>query len=170
LRPPVDVDVDRLLALPLDPEAMRMFGVDWPAPKLRTADEAHGAYRKLDQDPLTWVIDAGDGYIGHIKLHSLNPQDRRAALAIWIEDGSRRNQGLGTEAIRLVLTYVFDKLGLHRLSIRVLDINARAIRAYEKCGFVREGRERETAYIGGCWHDDVIMGLLDREFQRTEST
>jgi RimJ/RimL family protein N-acetyltransferase len=51
-------------------------------------------------------------------------------------------------------------LGLHRLSVRVLAFNGRAIRAYQKCGFRIEGRERESAWIDGTWHDDLIMGLL----------
>jgi RimJ/RimL family protein N-acetyltransferase len=46
----------------------------------------------------------------------------------------------------------------------VLAYNKRAIRAYEKCGFVIEGREREAAFVDGAWHDDVMMGLLDHEF------
>jgi RimJ/RimL family protein N-acetyltransferase len=71
--------------------------------------------------------------------------------------------------MRLLLGHAFDGLGLHRLSVRVLSHNARAIRAYEKCGFVFEGRERESALIDGAWHDDVIMGLIDREFVRGET-
>jgi RimJ/RimL family protein N-acetyltransferase len=53
---------------------------------------------------------------------------------------------------------------LHRVSVRVLAYNKRAIRSYQKCGFVIEGREREAGPVNGQWHDDVIMGLLDREF------
>jgi RimJ/RimL family protein N-acetyltransferase len=46
----------------------------------------------------------------------------------------------------------------------VLASNARAIACYRKCGFIKEGREREAAFVGGVWQDDLIMGLLDREF------
>jgi RimJ/RimL family protein N-acetyltransferase len=48
--------------------------------------------------------------------------------------------------------------------VRVVDYNQRAIRAYEKCGFVVEGREREAAFVDGRWYDDVMMGMLDWEF------
>ena len=53
---------------------------------------------------------------------------------------------------------------LHRISVRVLEYNARAIRTYKKCGFVVEGRERQSALVDGTWYDDVIMGILDGEF------
>jgi RimJ/RimL family protein N-acetyltransferase len=69
-------------------------------------------------------------------------------------------KGLGTEATRLVLRHAFNDLGLHRVGLRVLAYNHRAIRSYEKCGFVIEGREREAALVDGAWHDDVLMGAL----------
>jgi RimJ/RimL family protein N-acetyltransferase len=33
-----------------------------------------------------------------------------------------------------------------------------------KCGFQVEGREREAARVDGRWQDDIIMGVLEREF------
>ena len=74
-------------------------------------------------------------------------------------------KGIGTEAARAVLGFAFSGLNLHRISVRVLAINERAIRSYQKCGFQIEGRERETAFIDGKWHDDLIMGLLEHELQ-----
>jgi len=63
------------------------------------------------------------------------------------------------------LEYAFNVLKLHRVSVRVVDYNQRAIRAYQRCGFVVEGREREAASVDGDWHDDVMMAILDREFE-----
>lgn len=91
------------------------------------------------------------------------PADRRAALAIGIEDPAYLGKAYGAEAIRLALTFAFER-GLHRISLRVLASNARAVACYRKCGFIEEGRERETAFVEGSWQDDLIMGLLDREF------
>lgn len=85
-------------------------------------------------------------------------------MAIGILDPKLLGKGLGSEAIFLLLQHAFAELQLHRIGIRVLAYNQRAIRAYEKCGFVIEGREREAAFVNGAWHDDVMMGLLDREF------
>jgi RimJ/RimL family protein N-acetyltransferase len=61
--------------------------------------------------------------------------------------------------------YGFEELRLHRIDLRVLDYNARALRAYEKCGFVREGLERESALVDGTWHSDVIMSILEQEYR-----
>ncbi len=79
--------------------------------------------------------------------------------------GSFRGRGLGTAATHLVLAYAFDVLALHRVELRVLTFNERAIACYEKCGFVREGVEREGAWIGGEWQSDLRMSILEHEFK-----
>ncbi|MEO0381029.1 MAG: GNAT family protein, partial [Pseudomonadota bacterium] len=68
--------------------------------------------------------------------------------------------------MRLLAAHAFETMGLHRLGCRVLDFNDRAIAAYEKVGFVVEGREREAALIGGTWHDDLILGLLAQDLKK----
>lgn len=68
--------------------------------------------------------------------------------------------------MRLALAYGFDGLGLHRIDLRVLAFNERAIRCYRKCGFVVEERLREPALVDSERHDDLIMGLLASEFRR----
>jgi RimJ/RimL family protein N-acetyltransferase len=55
-------------------------------------------------------------------------------------------------------------MNLHRVDLRVLAFNDGAIAAYRKWGFVAEGRERESCWLDGQWHDDIIMGLLAAEF------
>jgi RimJ/RimL family protein N-acetyltransferase len=112
--------------------------------------------------PCAWIIEH-EHLIGDIRLDNINDQDRRASLAIGIADPAALGQGLGTEAIGLVAAHAFGPMVLHRLTVRVLAFNERAIRAYQKCGFRVEGRERESACIDGAWHDDVIMGLLASE-------
>jgi RimJ/RimL family protein N-acetyltransferase len=95
-------------------------------------------------------------------------RDRRANLAIGIKDSTQLGNNFGTEAIDLVLGWAFNSLKLHRVSVRVVEYNLRAIRAYQKCGFVVEGREREAAFVDGIWHDDVMMAVLDREYLEIE--
>jgi ribosomal-protein-alanine N-acetyltransferase len=56
-------------------------------------------------------------------------------------------------------------LKLHRIDLRVLSFNVRAVRCYEKSGFVREGIEREGAWISGQWESDVPMSILEHEYR-----
>lgn len=129
-----------------------------------TDAEAAAWFAGFQAEKYTWVMDQGGHFIGTLTLHSVDPADGRASVAIGIFDENLLDQGFGTEALQLALGYAFVTLGLHRVSLRVLASNARAIRSYEKCGFQVEGRERESARVGDAWEDDLIMGLLHPEW------
>src|SRR5690606_5412431 len=102
---------------------------------------------------------------GEARLERLSLADRRGSFAVGIFAAAARDRGLGTEATRLVLGYAFDVMRLHRLELRVLADNARAIAVYERCGFVAEGIERETAQVGGRWVSDLRMSILEQEWR-----
>lgn len=70
------------------------------------------------------------------------------------------DRGYGTEATRLVRDFAFGPLGLHRLSLDVVADNERAIRVYDKVGFVLEGRRREVQRVAGLWRDTLELGML----------
>ncbi len=69
-------------------------------------------------------------------------------------------QGLGTEAVRLIMGYGFAEMGLHRIQLGVYAYNQRAIRSYRAAGFSEEGRRREVVFHGDRWHDEVLMAML----------
>jgi RimJ/RimL family protein N-acetyltransferase len=176
LRPPLETDIDVRLELGNDPDIHRFYGGSRADLQPFTQADAAGWYRRLAANPYGWAIEHGR-LIGAIRLDNINALDKRASLAIGIADVAALGRGLGTEAIGLVADHAFGAMGLHRLAVRVLAFNARAIRAYQKCGFRVEGLERGSALIDGAWHDDVIMGLLaddsrspEREHLATPST
>jgi RimJ/RimL family protein N-acetyltransferase len=75
-----------------------------------------------------------------------------------------RDRGLGTEATRLIVGHGFEQLGLNRIALGVFNFNPRAIRAYEKAGFVAEGTEREALLHEDEWIDATYMSILAREW------
>lgn len=164
LRRPVPSDIADRLALGRDPEIYRNLGADPRQLNPLTDEQAKAWVDNIAAHPAAWVIEKQGRAIGEILIDNFVEADRRAGLIIGILDRESLGKGFGTEAIRAVAEFCFDVLGLHKLSMRVLSFNTRAIRAYERVGFVREGLERESALIGGVWYDDVIVGLLKRDF------
>src|SRR6516162_1889719 len=156
-------DYEARLRLGTDTEIIRMYGGSRDDVRPMTEEAARRWVQGLLEQDYARVIEVGTP-IGQIRLDRVDLRDRRASLAVGIEDRTQLGIGLGTEAIGLVLEFAFNVLKLHRLSVRVVEYNTRAIRAYQKCGFVVEGREREAAFVDGIWHDDVMMGIVDREY------
>lgn len=165
LRPPQPEDVAGRLALGRDPGIVRMFGGDPTSlPPLTEAGAAQWM-AGLVKHPHGWVVEHEGQVLGEARLDGMDPHDARARLAIGLLDPARLGMGLGRKTVRLVLGHAFGTLGLHRVSLRVIAYNTRAIRCYLACGFVVEGREREAALVGAERHDDIMMGILAREFR-----
>lgn len=121
----------------------------------------------IDERPL--VIEAkqpGEDWqmIGNSGFHNIEWRSRSAELGIFIGDKSYWDQGYGTEVMMLLLKIGFSTLNLHRIYLRVFEDNPRAIRSYEKAGFVHEGRQRQAEYHDGSFHDVLFMSVLRPEW------
>ncbi len=113
-----------------------------------------------------WIVDVGGRAMGEAFLQRVDQtRDLRGSYAVGLFDPGMLGRGIGRDVTRTVLTHAFDTLGLHRVDLRVLEFNTRAIASYRSCGFVEEGRERESCRLDGRWYDDVMMSVLDREFR-----
>lgn len=106
-----------------------------------------------------------DKLIGTISLEHIDLINRDAILGIFIGDGNYRNQGYGTEAIKLILDYGFNYLNLNNIKLDVFEFNERAYKCYQKCGFKLCGRRRKCVYLNGNYYDVLSMDILKDEFQ-----
>lgn len=169
LRAPRAEDAGARFKLGNTPEIQHMFGADPAQCQPITKAQATSWLYAQEIEPLAWVIDYRKRLIGALRLHTLDHHDRRASLAIGILNPKLLGKGIGTRAMHLIVAHAFGALNLHRLTLRVVDYNARAIAAYQKVGFVIEGREREAARVGATWHDDIIMGLLADDYDKAQA-
>lgn len=123
-------------------------------------------YENRKNAEYSWVIDVDGRCVGTAGFHQISKEDNSARYRIGIFDPALYGRGIGTAVTMLLLQYGFETMGLHRIDLKVLDYNHRAIRCYEKCGFQREGVLRESAYIEGKYYADILMGILDWEFKK----
>ncbi|MFX1564050.1 MAG: GNAT family N-acetyltransferase [Promethearchaeota archaeon] len=110
-------------------------------------------------------INEGSKLIGTISLNSISRIHRFSELGIAIWNKKYWGQGLGTEAIHLILDYAFKTLNLHSIYLTVIEDNERAQRAYKKVGFQQVGRRRQTIYLEGKYQDLLIMDILATEYR-----
>lgn len=159
LRPMQESDLPHFQKWLADAELRRWIGsVD----KQPTMEEEFEWYvgRRQDPDAVLWTMETADGaLLGSTELR-LSVNNRRAEVGIAIFDREYWGKGFGTDALRLVLEYAFRELELNRVELTTDHDNARAIRSYEKCGFVSEGVLREHRIIEGKPSDSVQMAIL----------
>lgn len=103
-------------------------------------------------------------YIGDCGINSIDWKNRVASLVIFIGSKGCRGKGYGTEAMQLLLSFVFNEININKARLNVYSFNERAIRSYEKCGFKREGVLRQEIFREGKYHDIIALGLLREEY------
>ena len=122
------------------------------------------AARVLGNEALAMAVHekATNRLIGTCAFSQLDADNGSALYHITIGEKDAWGHGYGTEATWLMLRHAFETLGLHRIALYVFEFNERAIRAYRRCGFVVEGRARESIYREGRWWDELAMSVIDR--------
>jgi RimJ/RimL family protein N-acetyltransferase len=159
LRPLTVADVPAILATGMDPEVRRLTGTH----RRFTTQQVHDAVTDwIDRDDRVdmAVIEKDSGeYAGEITLNELDADNLSCHLRVALSS-RYTGLGLGTEAIRLMLSYAFDSMGVHRVELDVYAFNPRARRVYEKIGFVYEGTKRQALRWRGEWVDAMVMAML----------
>lgn len=115
--------------------------------------------RSLDNDRLIGFI----GLEGNMLPHG------EAFVGIGIGEQEFWGKGYGTDAMKVILRYAFKELSLRRVSLDTFEYNPRAIRSYEKSGFVHEGRMRDFLHREGKRWDLIFMGILKEEWLAKET-
>jgi RimJ/RimL family protein N-acetyltransferase len=148
-----------------DSEVMRY----WSSPPLRDVAGAseliesihrHFGSRNLFQ----WGIcrKETDEIVGTCTLLNVTLAHRRAEVGIALGRAAW-GHGFATEALEVLIGFVFGTLDLHRLEADVDPENERSLRLFERQGFRREGYLRERWHHLGELHDTIFLGLLRRE-------
>lgn len=111
-----------------------------------------------------FVYDApSNALVGGITLCNIRRGvTQSGTLGYWI-GAKYAQQGYMTAAVRAVVPFVFDSLGLHRLEAACLPTNVPSMRLLERVGFMREGLARRYLRINGEWRDHVLYALLETD-------
>lgn len=167
LRAIEDADVDALYRIFSHPEVMRY----WGGPALADREAATKLLTDIQENfrrraAMKWgIADATNNeLIGTVTLFNLNLDNRRAEIGYGLDRAFWR-KGYMHEALKMLLSYAFNGLQLHRLEADVDPRNVGSIRTLEKLGFQREGFLRERWHVNGEIQDAFFYGLLRPEWE-----
>lgn len=162
LRPLTVADCEDVFASLDDAESARLTGTQ----RTFTIEDVRAHLERCEtaSDRYDFAIAVKGESVGEIVLNQIDWNNLCASyrIAIWSLDS--RNRGFGTEASKLLLRFAFETLRLNRVELEVYAFNPRAIRVYQRLGFVMEGTRREALYWDDEWIDAHIMAMLKRDY------
>jgi RimJ/RimL family protein N-acetyltransferase len=132
LRPFKPSDTDLLLDLYNDPEIRSLAFTDYVASRLEKWIKDMVSSPENSPGFLALVEDKETGaFIGHVGLIIVDPKDRCCSLGIALKRewwGKR----IGTEVTQWLVNHAFSKLAVHRITLKVLVNNDRALVVYKR--------------------------------------
>lgn len=117
---------------------------------------------------LAIVVKEDDKHIGNIKLGPINWIHRIGDIGILVGEKDYWGKGYGTEAIKLMVSYAFNTLNLHKLTAGCYAPNEGARRAFQTAGFKVEGVRKNHCFCGGKYVDGILLGLLNPKAETNE--
>lgn len=109
---------------------------------------------------LAIVENASDRLLGLIDLFDFDPKNNRAGMGIVIKDAARRNKGVGSEAVELLLAYAFNHLDIHQIYVNVAVENVASIKLFSKFGFALIGVKKQWNKVGASYVDEAMYQLI----------
>jgi len=148
-------------------------GCCFPGPKsLEAAKEELELYCiKLFQENrgIRWGIvrKGANELTGTCGFYNWSKPASRAEIGYDLEPKDWR-EGVMTEALRAVLKYGFEVMGLNRIQAIIDSENTRSVKLVRRLGFKKEGVLRQRSYFNGQFRDDVCFSLLREEWIKSK--
>lgn len=155
-----------------DPEISCNLTPDTPYPMTLHEEEKWLESITTASDTYKFAIETieKNEFIGGCSINSVDWKNSVATIGIFIGCKEYRGRGYGTDAMRVLMDFIFMQMNINKIRLIVYSFNDAAIKCYEKCNFKIEGVLRQEIYKDGEYHDKISMGLLKGEYLSSKST
>ena len=123
-----------------------------------------------DKQNSNHAIFVDDVFVGYAGICGISKPNNSGEYFIFIGDKEYWGKGVGTEVTKRIVKMGFEELNLNRIMLSVSVPNKAGVKAYERAGFILEGRLREAALRNGVYHDKLVMSILKSEWQNKTPT
>jgi ribosomal-protein-alanine N-acetyltransferase len=107
-----------------------------------------------------FLIENGE-MIGTIALFEVLRAHLQSCFVGYFLDKNQNGKGYMTEAVRMIVTYSFEELKLHRIEAGVMPHNIGSMKVLMKAGFHKEGIARKNVKIDGTWQDHQVLAIIN---------
>jgi RimJ/RimL family protein N-acetyltransferase len=124
----------------------------------RLADSSKNAY---------FIIQKKDG--ANIGLIAHFGQSSGSITIGYAAEPSEHGKGYGTEALQLMVDYLFLAKEIHRVQANTDPENKASQHILEKVGFKKEGVSRRSSFVRGHWRDECLYSILREEWKEPKT-
>ena len=161
LRPITFSDTDRIVEWRNNPEVRKHFifrdhftyemHEEWMRSKVLQEEVIqYIIHRRIDNKP-----------IGSSYFRNIDKKNGSAEFGIFIGENDSRGHGYGRDSTKCFIDFGFKELKLHRIMLRLLEDNKRALNSYLAAGFVEEGVFKDMVYLDGEYKNVVFMAAIN---------
>lgn len=124
----------------------------------------------LDNDIIHFAIHTKHdlNLIGFCMIAFIDKHNGKCKVGITIGDKEQWGKGYAREALTAIIDFCFNELYLNRIGAEIYEFNTRSLRLFEGLGFKHEGRIRQAVYKQGQFFDEILLGLLKKEYASGE--
>jgi RimJ/RimL family protein N-acetyltransferase len=163
LRPVLDTDLDQLYTNHIDIDNRGDFfprGI-LAQPAFRKQFQETGYWSK--EDGMLLIVSPKDELLGHIEFFKTVNYLDEYELSYQVYAPEQRGKGVATEAVQLLVRYLFETKRVNRIRLVIHPDNLASRRLAEKCGFRHEGTARGAWYNKGKHQDVEIYAILHED-------
>jgi len=142
--------------------------------KIHSAETCRVYWQSFSGTPnFFWAIEEqqkGYGHIGNINAY-INEWNQLADIGIVVGEQKARGQGYALEAWRAVCEYLFDSVGVRKITAGAMANNAAMLKLMQRSGMVEDGVRRRHYVSDGIEVDIVYRALfnLKKKFATPQS-
>src|SRR5205085_10036551 len=116
----------------------------------------------VENNGINWCIclkDASKEHVGTIGLWRIEKENYRAEIGYMLEP-RLHGKGIMYEAMKAVLNYGFNMVGLHSVEAKLDPRNSASAALLKKAKFIQEGYFKENCRLGNDVADTAVYSLL----------
>lgn len=166
LRAYKEEDIEKAVEFINDEEVKKLMDSTIPFPMTKWQEEDWVRSRKANTD-FTYdfaIEDLKTGkYIGGCSINECDVKNRTCVVGIMIGDKEYWGKGYGSDALKILIKFIFEEVNMNKIKLNVFAFNNRAIACYKKVGFKEEGILRKEIYRNGKYYDEIIMAMFKGE-------
>lgn len=163
LRAYKEEDIEKAVEFINDEEVKKLMDSNIPFPMTKWQEEEWVRSRKANTD-FTYdfaIEDLKTGkYIGGCSINECDVKNRTCVVGIMIGDKEYWGKGYGSDALKVLIKFIFEEVNMNKIKLNVFSFNNRAIACYKKVGFKEEGILKKEIYRNGRYHDEIIMAMF----------